>query len=383
MDDSSLSQQIKDLEHELSVTKYNKRTEHAIGLLKVKIAKLKEQLQSRKAIRKQALHASYSVKREGDATAALIGFPSVGKSTLINKLTNANSKTASYDFTTIECIPGLMEYKKAKIQILDLPGIVAGAADGTGKGREAISVLRNADLVIILVDSYAVEKQLPVIRRELYGAGIRLNQKKPAVRIDKKPRGGVIISSTLKLTKITKQQVVEALKEFRILNAEVIIREDITIEQLIDVITGNRKYASGLIVLNKIDLVSVDDIKKIREYMDGLSKHYANLKGQSVNYVMISADRGINLEFLKEAIYQKMKLIRVFLKEVGKVPDMENPMVMLERATVRDICRKIHTDFVEKLRFARVWGKSAKFPGQKFNLEHQMADGDVIQLHIK
>ncbi|MCX6711073.1 MAG: 50S ribosome-binding GTPase, partial [Candidatus Woesearchaeota archaeon] len=216
MGDQLLIEQIQALEQELSTTKYNKRTEHAIGLLKVKIARLKEQLESRRAIRKQAQRPSYAVKRNGDATVALIGFPSVGKSTLINKLTNANSKIASYNFTTLNCIPGLMEYKNAKIQILDLPGILEGAADGTGKGKETISVLRNADLILLLADAYAVEAQLPVLRKEIYSARIRLNQKKPDVKIDKKARGGITISSTVKLTKIKKDEIVYALKEFRI-----------------------------------------------------------------------------------------------------------------------------------------------------------------------
>src|SRR3990167_10350452 len=127
-------ERIKELEEELSTTKYNKRTQGYIGLVKAKIARLKEEQQRKQAGKGKT--EGYSVKRSGDATAIIVGFPSVGKSTLLNALTNAKSEVAAYDFTTLKCIPGMMEYKNARIQILDLPGIIEGAKDGKGRGRE-------------------------------------------------------------------------------------------------------------------------------------------------------------------------------------------------------------------------------------------------------
>src|SRR3989344_3694611 len=110
-------ERIKELEEELSTTKYNKRTQGHIGLVKAKIARLKDDQQRKQAGKGKS--DGYSVKRSGDATAIIVGFPSVGKSTLLNALTNAKSEVAAYAFTTLTCIPGLMEYKHAKIQILD------------------------------------------------------------------------------------------------------------------------------------------------------------------------------------------------------------------------------------------------------------------------
>ena len=134
---SAYDRKVKELEEELSTTKYNKKTQHHIGLVKAKLAKIKEDYQKKAA--GKGKQEGFSVKRTGDATAIIVGFPSVGKSTLLNAITNANSPVGAYAFTTLTCIPGLMEYSHAKIQVLDVPGIVEGAATGRGRGREVLA----------------------------------------------------------------------------------------------------------------------------------------------------------------------------------------------------------------------------------------------------
>ena len=59
----------------------------------------------------------------------------MGKSTLLSAITTTQSETAAYEFTTLTCIPGVIEYEGANIQLLDLPGIIEGAAQGKGRHR--------------------------------------------------------------------------------------------------------------------------------------------------------------------------------------------------------------------------------------------------------
>ena len=149
----SSQERITELEKEISKTKYNKRTQHAIGLMKAKLAMLKERAAGRASVGKAKVGDRFSVRKKGDGTAVLLGFPSVGKSTLLNKITKAKSDIAAYSFTTLSAVPGLMKYKFAKIQIIDVPGIVSGADSGKGRGKEVLGMLRTADLILILVEA--------------------------------------------------------------------------------------------------------------------------------------------------------------------------------------------------------------------------------------
>ncbi len=355
-----IEEQIKALEEEIKRTPYNKATEHHIGRLKAKLARLREEAEKKQ----KKGGPQFSIKKEGDATAVLVGFPSVGKSTLLNALTGAKSEVASYSFTTLKPVPGMLEYKGAKIQIVDVPGIVEGASRGRGRGKEVISAIRNADLIIVVSDVFSAH-QIDIVKKELYEGGIRLNQKPPEVVIKKKVRGGININSTVPLS-IDEETIVDVLMEYRIHNADVIIREDLTIDRLIDAIQGNRVYIPAIEVINKIDLVD-------SSYLEELRKNFREA-------VFVSAEKGTGLEELKERIYSRLDFIRVFLKPPGKKPEKE-PMVLRRGATVRDVCERLHRDMVENFRYAKVWGKSVKFDGQRVGIDHRLEDGDVLTVY--
>jgi ribosome-interacting GTPase 1 len=137
-------------------TQKNKATSGHLGMLKAKLAKLRRDLLDPS---KQPGGGGgggggdgFDVNKVGDARVGFVGFPSVGKSTLLTKLTGTHSEAAAYEFTTLTAVPGIVRYRGAKIQMLDLPGIIEGAKDGKGRGRQVISTARTCNLILIVLD---------------------------------------------------------------------------------------------------------------------------------------------------------------------------------------------------------------------------------------
>ncbi|MDI6888119.1 MAG: GTP-binding protein [Methanocellales archaeon] len=351
---------IKAIEDEIRKTPYNKATQLHIGRLKAKLARLRDELQKSSGKHEGT---GYSVKKSGDATVILVGFPSVGKSTLLNKLTNAQSPVADYDFTTLKVIPGAFVHTGAHIQLLDIPGLIEGAAAGKGRGREVLSVIRNADLLLLITDVFHPD-HLNVIKKELHDAGVRINETPPAIAIHRKNTRGLAISKTVECD-IDEATMRSILNEHKIHNADVLIRESITLDQLIDAIMANRKYVPALIVVNKLDLV---DNKA--------------LKGLAIpeGAILISAENGWGLDELRNAIFDRLEFIRIYMKRPGSPPDKEEPLILKEGATVSEVCARIHRDARQKFRYALVWGKSVKYEGQRVGLEHVLLDEDVVTL---
>jgi ribosome-interacting GTPase 1 len=154
-------------------------------------------------------------------------------------------------------------------------------------------------------------------------------------------------------------------------NAEVIVREDVDEEQLIDVLTGNRVYLRSAAVVNKIDLVDEDHLKKIKEKMKPWGPVY------------VAANREVGLSELKEEIFRKLDFIHVFLKPQGQDADMKEPMVIMNGSTIGDLCDRIHRTFRRNFRYATVWGESAKFPGQTVGADHVLMNGDIVTIVVK
>ncbi|MHA1785955.1 MAG: OBG GTPase family GTP-binding protein [Candidatus Helarchaeota archaeon] len=379
----NLEERLAELEERLAKTTPNKATMKSICQLKAQIAKLKNRIQdkvlsSSKIVSKDG----FDVKKQGDSSVALVGFPSVGKSTLLNKLTNAQSRIAAYEFTTLDAIPGLMEYKHAKIMLIDLPGIIRGASKGKGMGKRILSVAKTANLILILLDIWnQPDLHLEIIERELNDVGIRLDQFPPLISIYKTQQGGVALTTTVSpLNHINDEIIKSIFNEFRIRNALCTVHQDVTIDQVIDVLAGNRVYIPSLIVCNKMDISTPEQEK----FLEKLER-----KGRKI--IRISAETGMNLTELKEAIYQKLRLINVFLKPKGKKADLMEPMVIPENSTVADIARKIHRDFIDKFRYAFVSHATRNKYGEleiqgkkyKVGLKYELKDYDVLQINTR
>ena len=364
----AIEEQIKAVEDEIQKTPYNKATQHHIGRLKAKLARLKDEQETRR-LKGGGGGPSYAVKKSGNATVGLVGFPSVGKSTLLNQITDATSEVAAYDFTTLDVIPGLMEHRGAKIQVLDMPGLIRGASKGRGRGKEVLSVARACDLILLMIDVF--ETHVDVLADELHLAGIRLNERPADVTLTKANRGGLTVNPTVKLTKLDAEMVADICREWGYLNGTVVVRQDITEDQLIDVLAGNRVYLRAFVVVNKIDLVSSDYVKQLQAKLPGW------------RLVPISAEKGVGLTRLKDEIYSTLRFMRVFLKPQGKEADMADPMIVKQDSDVGMVCDAIHRDWRKRFRYANVWGSSAQFPGQKVGLDHPLKDGDVLTIVLR
>lgn len=361
-----IEDRIRKIEEEITKTPYNKATSHHIGKLKAKISKLREESIKRGSSGTKG--RGFTLKKSGDSTVVLVGFPSVGKSTILNQITNAQSKIGAYEFTTLDVIPGVMDYRGAQIQIFDIPGIITGASKGKGRGREILSVARNADLIVMVLDVFNPHHQ-NLILDELLNIGIRPSQKAPDVTVKRRKLGGVKVASTVPLTHMDERTIRSILNEYGVHSADVLIREDVTVDRFIDSLDNSIVYIPLLLVVNKIDLADASYLGELQEKMG--------------DALYIAADKGMMIDELKEEIFDHLKLIRIYLKPQGKKADMEEPLIVRKGSTVEDVAGKLHRDFLKNFRHAKIWGKSVKFPGQKVGLEHVMEDKDVLRLIIK
>lgn len=177
-------ERIKTIEQEISRTQVNKATSSHIGLLKSQLARLRTELLTPSASESSGGgNEGFAVAKNGDGRVALIGFPSVGKSSILNEVTETKSEAAAYEFTTLTCIPGNLVINDTKIQMLDLPGIIEGAAHGKGRGREVIAVARSSDLILMVLDAAKEmnNQHRDILTNELESVGIRLNQSPPDI----------------------------------------------------------------------------------------------------------------------------------------------------------------------------------------------------------
>ena len=355
-----ISEEIFQLEEKIRQTPYHKGTEHQIGRWRARIAKLKSQMWGRQT-KKAGGGQGYAVKKSGDATVVLVGPPSVGKSALINRLASTKSKVGSYDFTTLSVIPGMMKYKGAMIQIFDIPGLVQGAAQGRGRGREILSVVRTADLILAMVDLEKI-KMVDKIKKELREFGIRLGEEPPKVRIKKTSRGGVKITTATPLSQISSLTIQELAKEFRLHNAEVVVKEDISLGRMIDFLMGNRLYLPHLVVVNKIDLLEKGKKLPISEDSP----------------LFISAQKDKGLKELKKAIWQKLDLIRVYLKPKDRPANLDEPLVIKKETNLKTILEKMTIPNKEEIKRAKIYGPGAKFEGQEVSFSFQPQEGTMI-----
>ncbi|XP_037091602.1 GTP-binding protein 128up [Pollicipes pollicipes] len=361
----SILERIADIENEMARTQKNKATSGHLGLLKAKLAKLRRELITPKSSG-GGTGEGFDVSKTGDARVGFVGFPSVGKSTLLSNLAGVYSEVAAYEFTTLTTVPGCIKYKGAKIQLLDLPGIIEGAKDGKGRGRQVIAVARTCSLIFIVLDVLKPLQHKKMLEHELEGFGIRLNKEPPNIVFRRKDKGGLNFQTMVPQSELDLDSVKTILNEYKIHNADITLRCDATSDDLIDVVEGNRIYVPCIYLLNKIDQISIEELDIIYKIP---------------HCVPISAHHKWNFDDLLEKMWDYLQLLRLYTKPKGQLPDYETPVVLpRSKHSVEDFCNKIHRTIIKEFKYALVWGESVKHQPQKVGKEHVLCDEDVVQI---
>lgn len=366
-------EKIAAIELEMGRTQKNKATTTHLGYLKAKLCALRRELlePSKAGGGKQP---GFEVQRYGDSRVALIGFPSVGKSSLLTALTGVESEAAAYEFTTLTCIPGVILYNDAKIQLLDLPGIINGAAQGKGRGRQVIATARSADMIIMVLDASKDDAQRQLLTKELEDVGIRLNKKRPNISVNRTKTGGLKFNATVPTTMLSREMCHSILQQYKIFNVDVVVHEDASIDDFIDILeesgTAPRKYAKCLYVYNKIDMLSLAQVDELAR------QPYS---------VVISVNKKLNLDGLLERIWNELEIVRVYTKKKGMFPDFKDPMIITpqrgnRQATIENAVGMLHKTLLEEFKSAMVWGTSVRLSPQVCGGKHELQDEDVIQI---
>jgi len=221
-----------------------------------------------------------------------------------------------------------------------------------------------------MLDATKSEEQRRLLEIELDAVGIRLNKNKPDVVFKRRTTGGITFNTTVKLTKTDEKTIRSILASYKLHNCDVMIREDITTDEFIDVLIGTRKYLPCLYVYNKIDAISL-------EAMDTFAR--------AEHSVVISCEMDLNLDYLIERIWAELKLVRIYTKKRGAHPDLSDPVCLRKGATIETVCNGIHRSLAPNFRYGLVWGKSSKFAphAQKVSLAHVVQDEDVVSVFTK
>jgi len=346
------------VEKEIHDTPYDKSSQFHHGVLKAKLSRLKDALEDRIKMGSGGGSGGtgYAIKHSGDASVVLVGLPSVGKSTLLNAVTNAESKVGNYDFTTLGVVPGMMEYKGIRIQILDLPGIIEGAAQGKGFGKKVLSVIRASNLVVLMTDIQRLT-WLSKVKQELENAGIRLNKKAPKIHIHKMGKGAIQIIDPFE--SLDMEMMVEVAEELGLENAVIQLSEKInSIDQFIDGLSKTRTYIPLVEVVTKVDMARRSDFRKIEE-----------------GVIQMSANKGVGIEEFKEKVWQGLALCRVYLKrERNGEADKKEPLIMKKGQTLDAVLKRVSGEMRDDVNRACIWGKNARFPGQEVSFSFPVFD---------
>jgi small GTP-binding protein len=347
------------------------------GTVKRKMALIREDLDKKKAQRTgiRSGGPKFYIEKEGSAQIALVGMTNVGKSSLLAAVSNAKVEVSPVPFTSRDPVPSIMNYKDIQLQIVETPALIVGSSDGKMWGTQTIASARNADGLIIMVDlSNDPVNQLKVVQGELEKARIATSKPKGKIEIDRKHTGAALrIVLVGKLLDGNMREVEKLLREHRINDAIVKISGEVTLEDIEDAIYETTMFKPTLILANKLDVKGVEaNLRVLERYVQG-----------KMPIIAVSCEQKRGLDKLGEAIFNTLGVIRIYTKEPNKRDPSEKPFTLKRGATLQDLAKSIHREFIDNFAYARVWAKRLVFSPQKVGLTFVLDDGDIVEIHTK
>ena len=369
MDAKTPEEKLAALQEFLSAVPKHKGTENLVQWARRRMAALREEIEERR--RRRGGGYSFFVEKEGAAQIVVIGPPNTGKSSVVAQLTNAKPLIAPYPYSTTRPQPGMLTYEDIQIQLVDTPPLTS---EKGGWNSRVMGLARNADgLIIVLSLEDDPLRQLRLVLRRLEEANI----------VVRKPRGRVVIERVRgardikviaagRMKGYTADDVKNLLRSYRIYGALVKIYGETTLDDVEKAIFENTTYKPAIILANKADL-------------PGSAPRFKRLSSAippDIPLQPVSALRGRGFEDIGRMLFSMLGLIRIYTKQPnGDIA--EKPLVLRRGATVLDVARSIHSRLVKNFRYAKIWGPSAKYPGERVGLDHEVMDGDIVEIHAR
>lgn len=368
----TIEEKIQALEEFLSAVPKHKGTENLRLWARRRLAELREELEAQKRKRKGGGGPRIFVERAGAGQIVMIGPPNSGKSSLLARLTNARVEVAPYPFTTQLPQPGMLPYEDIQFQLVDTPPVLLDQPDASVNNR-VLGLARNANAIMLVVglddpDPAGTLRRLIELLEE---RGILITRTRGMVRVRKdRSTTGIRVVGSGRMIGFTEDDLRRLLSRYRIYNAVVEIEGEVTLDDVEEAIFTTRVYKPAVVILNKADLPGARE----------RARQAARVVPGDVPVIVASAATGEGLGGLGRLLFDLLGIMRVYTKQPNKEPDPD-PLILEKGATVLDAARRIHKDLARRFRYAKVWGPSAKYPGQRVGGDHVLMDGDVVEIH--
>ncbi len=344
----------------------HKSSEHLLAEITRKIALAKRDIEKAKEQQKKtAGGASVGVKKEGIGQIVLVGMPNSGKSSLLKALTGVDIEIAPYPFTTKNPEIGMLNYRGAKIQLVEVPAIIEGSSAGKANGTQLLSIIRNADAIVFVLNASNALYEFNVLKNELAKANIVLNKFKPKIEIKNSPFKGITISRK-NFLKVKEGDFVEFLKNMGLHNVSVVLGEDTNLEKVSEALNEKLVYKKCIIVLNEF-------FGKIPE------KERELLKKEAPSKEVQLLNNELKL-FFEGDLFNLLGKILIYTKKPGEDAEKSEPLVLEKGSTTENVAKVLHKDFASKLKYAKVWG-STKFPGQRVAKNYKLKNEDIVEIY--